>query len=119
MALDAEDLKAVREAAAEAAREAVAALAPAGKGDGKAGGSGSGGAGGDGGKAAAGAGEGGDIAAQVEAAVRKVQAADKAKEVEAQREARLAELEKRVPERKPREYRRVTKFMGWLDDDDK
>lgn len=61
-----------------------------------------------------------DIGRQVEDAVAKVNARTAAEKKEAEREARIAALEERTakPEKQPREYRRATRLMGWVSDDD-
>lgn len=60
----------------------------------------------------------GDITAQVEAAVTKVHQGQAAAQVMADLQSRLAEVEKRpVVEKKPKEYRAVTR-RWWGDDDD-
>ena len=60
-----------------------------------------------------------DITAQVEAAVTKVHQGQQAQQVITDLQARIAELEKRpVIEKKPREYRGITKRIWGADDDD-
>lgn len=56
-----------------------------------------------------------DIAAQVEAAVQKVQARDARTRAEQAREERLTALEAKTatPEQTPKIMRRATRFMGW------
>lgn len=70
-----------------------------------------------GGRAAAGAEH--DVTAQVEAAVARVHKGQKAEQVMADLEARLKAVEDRkVPESKPREFRPISRLMGWVSDDD-
>lgn len=70
-------------------------------------------------KADGGGGEPSDLTAQVEAAVQKVHKGQEAAKVRAELEARVKALEeKKVPERKPVEHRRVTRRMGWVIDDE-
>ena len=61
------------------------------------------------------------VAAEVQAELKKLQAAeDRKKRAEAQ-SGKVAELEakvKKMAERKPREYRKITRLMGWVTDDD-
>lgn len=61
-----------------------------------------------------------DIAAQVEAAVKKVQDRDARSKKEQDRDARLAALEEKTakPEKTPKAFRAVERFMGWGRDDD-
>lgn len=70
-----------------------------------------------GGRAAAGAEH--DVTAQVEAAVARVHQGQKAESVMADLEKRLKAVEERkVPEAKPREFRPISRLMGWVSDDD-
>jgi hypothetical protein len=64
--------------------------------------------------------DGVDITAAVEAAVDKVNAKQAAAKEKETAEARLRALEDatKKPEKKPREWRRATKFMKWATDDD-
>ena len=61
------------------------------------------------------------VAAEVQAELKKLQAAeDRKKRAEAQ-SGKVAELEakvKKMAERKPREYRKITRLMGWVTDED-
>lgn len=61
------------------------------------------------------------VAAEVQAELKKLQAAeDRKKRAEAQ-SGKVAELEakvKKMAERKPREYRKITRMMGWVTDED-
>lgn len=60
-----------------------------------------------------------DIGAQVEAAVAKVHKGQQAEAVMAEIQARLTAVEqKKVPEKKPKEYRRITTRIWGADDDD-
>jgi hypothetical protein len=60
-----------------------------------------------------------DVTAQVEAAVTKVHQGQQAAQVIADLERRLKEVEeKKVPERKPKEYRSITKRIWGPDDDE-
>lgn len=71
-----------------------------------------------GGKGAAGAAEH-DVTAQVEAAVAKVHKGQEAQRVMDEIQARLKAVEERkIPERKPKEYRRITTRIWGADDDD-
>lgn len=60
-----------------------------------------------------------DVTAQVEAAVAKVHKGQKAESVIADLQARLDAVEKKpAPEKKPKEYRRITTRIWGADDDD-
>jgi hypothetical protein len=60
-----------------------------------------------------------DVTAQVEAAVTKVHNGQKAEQVIEDLKKRLAEVEKRpVIEKKPKEYRPITKRIWGADDDE-
>lgn len=62
------------------------------------------------------------VADEVKAELAKLKAAEKAKADREAERGKLAELEakvKHVTERPPREYRKSTRFMGWLGEDDK
>lgn len=61
-----------------------------------------------------------DIGRQVEEAVGRVSARTAAEKKEAEREARLKALEEKTakPEKTPREHRKVSRWMGWVSDDD-
>ena len=61
-----------------------------------------------------------DIARQVEAAVERVTEKSAKAKAEQDREARLKALEEKTakPERTPREFRKATRIMGWVTDDD-
>jgi len=59
-----------------------------------------------------------DVSAQVEAAVQKVHRGQRAEQVMADLETRLKAIEsKPAPEKKPKEYRKITTRL-WGDDDD-
>lgn len=67
-------------------------------------------------------GEDGGVAAEVQAELKKLQAAEDRKARAAGQAGKVAELEatvKKLAERKPREYRRITQLMGWVGEDDK
>jgi DNA repair ATPase RecN len=62
------------------------------------------------------------VSAEVRAELAKLKAAEDAKAREEARDRDLNEVKQKVekiPERRPREYRRATSLMGWVTEDDK